>query len=171
MAWLKGRGGLQMLFQHLDCLDNALQLAKHNYVDGLSVIINSSTPKHIWSFAVGLSNNRRSCPCSVILSDRGNVTDVVRSQPQEFVKNNYYCESGSLQRSSEQNAYFTADLLWDGEGCSGTNHVHFCNEPGMPWFLRQFPTAVSGDIAARICRDQSFTDEEILIEQLQLYAQ
>ena len=44
------------------------------YVDGLSIITNSSTPKHIWSFAAGLSNNRRSCPCYVILSDRDNIS-------------------------------------------------------------------------------------------------
>ena len=137
------------------------------YVDGLSIIINSNTPKHIWSFGVGLSNNRSSCPCSVILSDDG--TDVAGPEPQKFVKNNYYCDSGHHLLTIEQDTYFLADPLWDGEGCSGTNHC--CNEPGMPWFLRQFPTAVSGDIAARICRDQNFHDEEILIEQLQLYVQ
>ena len=137
------------------------------YVDGLSIIINSNTPKHIWSFGVGLSNNASSCPCSVILNDNGTVE--VGWDPQEFVKNNYYCDSGHHLRTIEQNTYFLADPLWDGEGCSGTNHC--CNEPGMPWFLRQFPTAVSGDIAARICRDQNFGDEETLIEQLQLYVQ
>ena len=139
------------------------------YVDGLSIITNSSTPKHIWSFAAGLSNNRRSCPCSVILSDCDNITDVVGRPPQEFVKNNYYCDSGHHLRTIEPNTYFLADPLWDGEGCSGTNHC--CNEPGMPWFLRKFPTTLSVDIAARICRDQSFADEETLIDQLQLYVQ
>ena len=139
------------------------------YVDGLSITTNSSSPKHIWSFAVGLSNIRRSCPCSVVLSDRDNITYVVGRRQQEFVKDNYYCDSGHHLRIFEQNAYYLADPLWDGEGCSGTNHC--CNEPGMPWFLRQFPIALSGDISARICRDQSFADEETLIEQLQLYVQ
>ena len=139
------------------------------YVDGLSIIINNTTPKHIWSFAAGLSNNRANCPCSVILRERDNSTNVAGPEPQQFVKNNYYCDSGHHQLTIEHDTYFLADPLWDGEDCSGTNQC--CNEPGMPWFLRQFPTAVSGDIAARICRDQPFADEETLIEQLQLYVQ
>ena len=111
-----------------------------------------------------MSNNRANCPCSVIFSDHYNITDVVGLQPQEFVKNNYYCDSGHHLLTVELDRYFLADPLWDGEDCSGTNHC--CNEPGMPWFLRQFPIAVSGNIAAIICRDQLFADEETLIKQL-----
>ena len=138
------------------------------YVDGLSININSNTLKHIWSFAVGHTIDRASCPCSVMVSNNGSV--LVGQEPQQFVKNNYYCDTGNSQSSIlDGDAYYTADPLWDGEGCSGINHC--CNEPGMPWFLRHFPSSVSGDIAARICRDQSFPDEETLIEQFQLYVQ
>ena len=138
------------------------------YVDGLSIIINNNTPKHVWSFGVGHSQDVALCPCSVILIS--NVSDRVGREPQQFVKNNYYCDSGNPQRSTlERDTYYTSDPLWDGEGCLGTNHC--CNEPGMPWFSRQFPTAMNGDIAASICRDQPFLDEETLIEQLKLYVQ
>jgi len=138
------------------------------YVDGLSISINSNTPKHVWSFGVGHSQDVALCPCSVI--QRINDSDIAGREPQQFVKNNYYCDSGNPQRSTRRRgSYYMDDPLWDGEGCLGTNHC--CNEPGMPWFSRQFPTAVSGDIAARICRDQPFDDEETLIEQLQLYVQ
>ena len=137
------------------------------YVDGLSIIINSNAPKHVWTYAVGLSNDVALCPCSVTIGDNG--SDVAGREPQKFVKNNYYCDSGHHQRTLEHGMYFTADPLWDGEGCSGTNHC--CNEAGMPWFSRQFPTALIGDIAASICRDQPFFDEEILIEQLKLFVQ
>ena len=138
------------------------------YVDGLSIIINNSIPKHIWSFAIGHTINDVRCPCSVMIDNNGSV--LIGQEPQQFVKNNYYCDSSNSQSSFlNGNAYYTADPLWDGEGCSGANYC--CNEPGMPWFSRHFPSAVSGDIAARICRDQFFADEEILIEQLQLYVQ
>ena len=136
------------------------------YLDGLSITIQGSVPKHVWSYGVGNSNDDASCPCSVILN---NNNIIAGPDPQEFVKGNYYCESGNPRRTLEINTYFTADPLWDGEGCSGTNHC--CNEPGMPWFSRKFPTAVRGDIAASICRDQPFADEGILIEQLKLYVQ
>ena len=135
------------------------------YVDGLSIIIIGNTSKHVWSYGVGHSYNLSVCPCSVIRNDNGDVS--AGREPQQFVKGNYYCESGNPQRTTERNTYYTTDPLWDGEGCSGTNHC--CNEPGMPWFSREFPTAVRGDIAARICRDQTFFDEGILIEKLHLY--
>ena len=137
------------------------------YVDGLSIVIDDNTPKHVWSYGVGNKNNDVNCPCSVTLNDNGD--NLSGLEPQEFVKGNYYCESGNPQRTLEHDTYFTADPLWDGEGCSGTSHC--CNEPGMPWFSRQFPTAVRGDIGTSICRDQRFSDEGILIEQLQLYVQ
>lgn len=112
------------------------------YVDGLSIIVIGNTPKHVWSYGVGNSNDDASCPCSVILH---NGNDLAGSEPQEYVKSNYHCEHGNPQRTLEIDTYFTAHPLWDGEDCTGTNHCY--NEPGLPWFTQKFPTAVSGDIS------------------------
>ena len=68
------------------------------YVDGLSIIINNNIAKHVWSFGVGHSQNVALCPCSVILTS--NVSDRVGREPQQFVKNNYYCDSGNPQHST-----------------------------------------------------------------------
>ena len=65
--------------------------------------------------------------------------------------------------------YLTDDPLWDGEQCTGDSQC--CHDPGMPWFSRQFSSAITGDIEARICRDQIFADEGISIDQLQLFVQ
>ena len=43
-------------------------------------------------------------------------------------------------------------------------------QPGLPWFYRKLPQAAkNGDIEARICRDQHFNDEDLPVEQLELY--
>ena len=44
-------------------------------------------------------------------------------------------------------------------------------DAGMPWFLRQFPTAITGDLEVRICHDSDYSNQNVMIEQLQLYVQ
>ena len=82
---------------------------------------------------MGLSQDEAICPCSVMLDDNG--IDRAGIKPQQFVTNNCYCDSGNPQCSTEDlNTYYTADPLWDGEGCLETNHC--CNELGMPLFFK-----------------------------------
>ena len=136
------------------------------YLDGLSLTISGSPRKHIWSYATGFAHNDRSCPCTFIVDNNGDLLS--GPEPQEYVRDHYYCESGT-GGTPEITDYFTDDPLWDGTECTGVNQC--CHDPGMPWFSRQFPTSVTGNIEARICRDQTFNDEGILIDQLQLFVQ
>ena len=82
----------------------------HN-LDGISLTY--GTPrKHIWSFALSASeySGRYSCPCS---SRRG-------TRPLPFVREHYYCDSGSIERVAYED-YYTDDPLWDGKGCSSVD--------------------------------------------------
>ena len=137
------------------------------YVDGLSLTISGSPRKHIWSYGIGFSDNNAACPCGFIRTSDGR--ELVGPDPQEFVREHYYCESGTDRNPPAITDYLTDDPLWDGEQCTGDSQC--CHDPGMPWFTRQFPSSVTGDIEARICRDQTFNDEGILIDQLQLFVQ
>ena len=66
-----------------------------------------------------------------------------------------YCEAGAGGHGTPgPDEYFTDDPLWDGEQCTGDNQC--CHDPGMVRFTRQFP---SWNIEARICRDQTFSNE------------
>jgi len=86
--------------------------------------------------------------------------------PGPFVGNHYYCELGNI-RGIPFDKYYTDDPLWDGEGCVNLNNC--CTTPGMPWFIREFPISQTSNIEARICTEEGYANEGILIEKLQFY--
>ena len=133
------------------------------YVDGIS-ITTGSPRKHVWTYAVGLSDNynypQLNCPCA----------KTPGPDPPAYVGSHYYCESGNTGTYSGKTAtLFTGDPLWDGAGCGNENSC--CYDAGMPWFFRQFPTTTTGDIEVRICYDEHFSNEAVAVEQIQLYVQ
>jgi len=134
------------------------------YVDGLSITLGDPR-KHVWTYAVGQNDERSNydrvtCPCGVIKGP----------DSPSFVGDHYYCESGnSVANNFTENAYYTTDPLWDGLECSLS--VNCCTQPDMPWFLRQFATAQETFIEARICKNGPFSDEDILVESMELYIQ
>jgi len=48
-----------------------------------------------------------------------------------------------------------------------------CYQPSMPWFYRQIPKSEMSremmNIEVRICRDQHFNDEDLIVEQIEIY--
>ena len=121
------------------------------YVDGIS--ITSGNPrKHVWTCAARINNNRGyepqyNCPCARYPGP----------DPPKFVGSHYYCDGGEY------------NTLWNGEGCEPEDNC--CYDAGLPWFFRQFPVSGTGDIEVRICRDEPFSNEGMLLQQLQLYIQ
>ena len=133
------------------------------YADGLS--ITHGTPRqHIWTYVVGLTdpNHGRSinenCPCA---------RSPGRNSPS-FVGSNYYCESGAGS-SFNYGTYYLSDPLWDGSGCSSGNTC--CSNTNLPWFQYQLSEMTQDDIEVRICRDEEFSNEGVLIDILELYIQ
>ena len=125
----------------------------YNYVDGLSITYGNPR-QHIWTYAVGRHDNRVTyCPCG--------------GQTPSFVGNNYYCESGS-SNTSDVDAYYFDDPLWDGSGCIYSN---CCNVPNQPWFYRQLNESTSADIEARLCNIARYFWGYTTIDQLELYIQ
>ena len=132
------------------------------YVDGVSITY--GTPrKHIWTYAIGnseksnyLPQSPSNCPCS----------EFPGQLPPSFVHDNYYCESGRLLAGL---AFSVSDSVWDGKDCSSGNS--FCSEPSLPWFHCQIPLPTNEDIEIRICRDEASSNEDFLVEQIQLYVQ
>ena len=133
------------------------------YVDGVSITY--GTPrKHIWTYGIGKSDKskvplaRSNCPCA---QHPGQL-------PPSFVHDNYYCESGSLTASTN-GSYYLSDPVWDGKGCSSENSC--CSDPSLPWFYRQIPLTTNEAIETRICHDETFVNEGVLVRELQLYVQ
>ena len=124
-----------------DAFHTAVQSIDDHYVDGVSITLGNPR-KHVWTYAIGISNNgthNSTCPCAV---NRG-------PDPPSFVSDHYYCESGDTEYAGhDPSAYYTSDPVWDGLDCSDS--VNCCAHPDMPWFLQQFAKAQETFIETRI---------------------
>jgi hypothetical protein len=125
------------------------------YVDGLS-ITHGTRRKHIWTFAAGWSQSSSSynCPCS-----QGG------GSPATFVDNDYFCESGNRGENKVQ--WYLDDPLWDGKGCVQEDSC--CSRANSPWFCKSLPTETTDYIEVRLCCNQASSDENLAVEQLEIY--
>ena len=60
-----------------------------------------------------------------------------------------------------------ADPLWDGAGCEAPNNCCSFNNP--PWFHKQLPQPTTDNIEMRVCRDEDVSNEDIVIEVVEIY--
>ena len=131
-----------------------------SYVSGLSVTYGSPR-NHIWTFAGGHSKDYRyghaNCPCALYPG---------RSAPS-FVGQNYFCESGNTGTLvSEVRLWYLDDPLWDSQGCvSGSS----CCNRGGPWFTTTLSQEVRDDIEVRMCLLYGPGDDNIGVDQLEIF--
>ena len=133
------------------------------YVDGLSISCGSPR-KHIWTYAAGLTDSANypnyNCPCAVFGGPN----------PPAFVGSDYYCESGvGSEMNINWDTYMLSDVLWDGAGCSIQNTC--CSNRNLPWFYHQLSQITQDAIEVRSCVNEPFSNEAILITNLELYIQ
>ena len=136
-----------------------------NYVDGVS-LTHGKPRKHIWTFASALNEKSTavasSCPCI-------NSSDGVRQlRIPSIVGNDYFCDTGN-QYSNQQPDFYSANPLWDGEGCGQHSTCCIFNTP--PWFHKQLHYVTTDDIEMRVCRDGPNWQEDIAIEEFHIYVQ
>ena len=135
-----------------------------HYVEGVSITYGNPR-RHIWTYASGLSddgnygNGVYNCPCAKYPGDA----------PPAFVGLDYFCESGITGRWQDNRRLALEDPLWDGYGCGPGNSC--CAQAGMPWFCRTLSQEVSEDIEVRLCANGDISNEEIYVEQLEVYVQ
>ena len=142
-------------------LNTSPQTIDSFYVDGVS-ITHGAPRQHIWSFASGLSESPQvgtnGCFC-------GDSSITPGALPPTFVGNDYFCESGNPNPSTN-GAIFIEDPLWDGLDCPTNNCCEFNNPP---WFNTELPGPTTDNLEVRLCCDQDTTDENILLQLLELY--
>ncbi len=139
------------------------------YVDGISVTHGSAgSRQHIWTFATALYEEASSyitkynCACT-------NTQYNWPHQLPSFIQNNYFCDTGNPGPGFSLTAYYTADPLWDGEGCGDHNSCCQFNNP--PWFKSTLPHGTSDDIELRICRGSVDGQEDTVLFLLEIYVQ
>ena len=134
-------------------------------MDGVSLTVGNPR-RHVWTFAAALGeisiDPRLICPC--INTDRASQA----TPPTAFVGNDYFCDTGS-ERRSQPNVFYSDDPLWDGAGCEHQNMCCSFNNP--PWFYKQLPEPTTDNIEMRVCRDEVVSNEDILIEVIEIYVQ
>ena len=132
------------------------------YLDGISLTHGRSPRSHIWTFSTSqdetLSDNDV-CPCTKTDTQ---YTGVV----PPFIDNDYFCDTGSRYKYS--NRWYTADPLWDGDGCGETNACCEFNFP--PWFCKDLPESTTDDIELRVCKN-SVDSENVGVEMVNIYIQ
>ena len=139
---------------------HGLQSIDDTYVDGISITLGSPR-KHVWTYTVGLSDDYNhggasNCPCATHPGPN----------PPAFVGNDHYCESGNVG-TCHYTSYYLSDPLWDGNGCTSGNGC--CAQIGMPWFYRKLPMSIYEDFEVRICKTASHINEDVAVENLDLY--
>ena len=116
----------------------------------------------IWQFLAGSCKNGHysNCPCGDSPNPwYGTVGSVGPG---------YYCESGSIGCSPTHGVFYSSERLWDGQGC-GSLETSCCERPGMPWFHKSLGCSTTDDIEMRVCLSESISDEDIAVEQYELY--
>ena len=134
------------------------------YVDGVSLTHGPPGSRtHVWTFANAYSETTTvlTWKCACMLSNPSEWPYAVPS----FVGNDYFCATGS--RDIPSNTVLSNNLLWDGVGCTGSNTCCQFNQP--PWFCRTLPAATSDDLEVRICADESTSNENTYISNIELY--
>ena len=133
------------------------------YMDGISITHGSTPRKHIWTYMGGFADQSSQtyrqfiCPCAA---------QGVPLSPNNFVGNYFYCESGNPS-SDWQKKWYLNDSLWDGKGCPTGDSC--CANSGLPYFYRTLPRVTTDDIEVRLCADQPHPDEDVGLEELELY--
>ena len=103
-----------------------------------------------------VSESTHTCPCTANLGP----------SPPSFIGDHYYCESGTTG-TNPTHIHYTNDALWDGSGCSENNNC--CANLNQPLFFREMVVKVQDDIEMRLCTNEVFQNEAVLVEQVQLY--
>jgi len=84
------------------------------------------------------------------------------------LKDHYYCESGATNQPG-LTTFHGSDPLWDGLGCPAGDI--YCSALETPWFYRHFIKPENRANEVRICRDEVYSNEATLVEQVALYIQ
>ena len=134
------------------------------YVSGISLTYGRPR-EHIWTFAAGATDGNPTtvwvCPCDA----------TVNIDIPPFVNQDYFCETairGPWSHHNHHLRFFTADPLWDGEGCGSSSTCCEFNDP--PYFTKQLSSPTTDNIEARICIHQPRNDD-VAVELLELFVQ
>ena len=133
-----------------------------NYLDGISLTHGFNPRKHVWTFIAGAGAlYPQYCPCSPDID----ITIIDELVPP-FVGNDYFCDSARSQ-PSQNNVFYGDNPLWDGQNCGPG--IACCQFNNPPWFCKQLPEETRDNLEMRTCANGGQNDEEVAVEQIELF--
>ena len=149
---------------HPDAAGERASSIKNNintyYVDGVS-LTHGNPREHIWTLMSGATDRSRfsnKCPC----------TSIGSFPAPSFVGSDYYCEAGYQGTYPEHKQFYLSDRLWDGKDC-GSSETACCQSSLIPWFYKSIGNYTTDYIEMRVCCDEETDDEDVAIEQYDIY--
>ncbi len=132
-------------------------------VDGV-ILSYSLPPVHIWTFVASIPEPSRAvhskCACSHPFKRK-------LSKVPDIIGENYFCDH-SFKRPNSSAPELSP--LWDGVGCRGL-YNRCCTYNNPPWFYRELPSPTYEDIWMKINLDEDKSNEDIAVEQVEIYVQ
>ena len=137
-----------------------------HYVDGVSITHGTNPRKHIWTLANSqydtyTGDKSSLCPCSTLNSTQ---------EVQDFVGNDYYCESGCFINTASgctMETMYLGDPLWDGMNCGPAEKG--CCSSNQPWFHKVLKSITNDSIELRICADEGSKMEDSPVEFYEIF--
>ena len=150
---------------HPDAAGERANSIKNNintyYVDGVS-LTHGNPREHIWTLMSGARDRNtggNKCPCG----------STEPSPAPLFVGSDYYCEAGYQGSTSpDYGQFYSSDRLWDGKDC-GSSETACCQSSLIPWFYKSIGNYTTDYIEMRICCNEGTYDEDVPIEQYDIY--
>ena len=121
------------------------------YVDGVSITRSRNPRQHLWSYAAAQPSGSQ-CPCY-----NGTSTPV-----PSYVGSNWYCGG----QSSSGNYY--SYPLWQPGTCPGLLSP-CCSSSNLPWFYTTLSSNITDNLEVRLCADEILTNEDVRLQNLELY--
>ena len=127
------------------------------YVDGVSITAGSPRA-HIWTYAASWSHTgQQSCPCRESGGD----------EPPAYVGEHFYCSTRTEHAAYSRFKFNATEHAWSvTDSCPIEGG---CCNSGNPWFKRNFLQASTDSLEIRLCNDQPTADEDIAIDEAELY--
>ena len=131
------------------------------YVDGVS-LTHGNPREHIWTLMSGANDRNvygNKCPCG----------STEAYPAPSFVGSDYYCEAGNQGAAyPEDEKFYSSDPLWDGKDC-GSSETACCQPSLIPWFYKSIGNYTTDYIEMRLCCNEGTNDEDVAIEQYDIY--
>ncbi len=78
-----------------------------------------------------------------------------------FIGNIYFCDTGDHDAGYISGRFYPDEPLFDGRVCGPDSTCCQSNTP--PWFCTELSQPTSDDLEIRICGDQGFRNEDVIV--------